>query len=768
VPARSALAHALVEASLERPAAVLAGTVLLGALAALGLLRLGTDVGYRAFLGERHPAVLALDRFVARFGGGLPLVAVWHCERSPGCQRALDPAALRMAHAVGARMGSVPGVRRVLSPATAPLLVPQFLDLPRARRLAPDGAPALDLAELVPRALADPLWLGQLVSPDGRTGALLVELDASDGETGRRVYGALELALAEHERQGFVFARIGGPVEFVVAGAELEREIARLLPVMVVLIGAVITAVFRSLVPSLLALASMGLAVLATLGLSGWLGWPRNSLTQALAPLVLVIGVCDSVHLLSRYAAARELEPDPSRRARERAVLRAAGETGRACWLTTVTTAAAFVSFAPSPLASISRFGWLAAFGVGIAFLVTFTVLPVALVRAPVWRTKPSRGTTEWEGALEAGAKRAARARRSVLGGSALLCTLASFGLLRLSLDASFEDLYGEQSRVVEWARSVERRLRAPDTLEIAVLAPAGADPLARDSLARVERIARALEQVPGLGRARSLLDALQQLGAYSGLDGETALENGGPFVRLLDAEDPSVTEHYFDADTSALRISVEARKLPQAELREALERVHALLAQELPPNWGREVTGPLAVVRELIDALRATQLQSFALSFTLVFGLVWALLRGVKLALLAMVPTLLPLVLTLGAMGALGIALDPGTAMVAAVVLGVAVDGAIHLLSAYSGHAQTVGPGLVAMSAAVRRTGRALCTTSLALSAGFALLALSPWQSIASFGLVSSLALLGALFADLALLPALVANRVRDRGAAG
>ncbi len=57
---------------------------------------------------------------------------------------------------------------------------------------------------------------------------------------------------------------------------------------------------------------------------------------------------------------------------------------------------------------------------------------------------------------------------------------------------------------------------------------------------------------------------------------------------------------------------------------------------------------------------------------------------------------------------------------------------------------------------------GRALVTTSVALSLGFCTLLVSPWSSVASFGLVSAIAILGALVADLVVLPALILSASR------
>jgi len=172
-------------------------------------------------------------------------------------------------------------VSRVDSPATSPLLVAELFDLPRARQLAPEGTPAPDLAELVPRALNDPLWVGQIVSHDGAAGALIVTLDDSSSETAERAVDAALAAIAPFEARGFSFALAGGPVEFVVAGRELDRAAQRLVPAIVVLVGAIVWLSFRSAPLALLAPASVGMALLWAVGLQGWLGWPRTSFFQS-------------------------------------------------------------------------------------------------------------------------------------------------------------------------------------------------------------------------------------------------------------------------------------------------------------------------------------------------------------------------------------------------------------------------------------------------------------------------------------------------------
>ena len=154
---------------------------------------------------------------------------------------------------------------------------------------------------------------------------------------------------------------------------------------------------------------------------------------------------------------------------------------------------------------------------------------------------------------------------------------------------------------------------------------------------------------------------------------------------------------------------------------------------------------------------VQATQLRSFPIAFGIVFILVSVFLRSWKLGLAAMVPTLLPVVVVLGAMGWIGMSLDVARAMLAAVVIGIGVDDAIHLLAHYKVRREEGDDPHAAISAALQHTGRAIVTTSVALALGFLTLMMSAWQTVASFGFFVAIAIIGALVATLFVLPALI-----------
>lgn len=753
----------LTRISLDHPRAVL-GLLAVATLAlAGGIPRLHSEIGYRAFLGAGHPSVARFDAFLERFAGGLPLAVVFDCGDTPHCRSVFDPDALATMAAIERALAGAPGVEDTRSAASATVLVaarPPFP--PRPRRFYADGQLAGDREALAAAARGDPNWIGELVSEDGTSAAVVLEVGSSDGDVHLALWNRLEEALRPHESRGYRFARVGGPVEFVVAGGELAAATRQLIPLMVALVALVLVALFRALGPALLVLATVGVAVVWTLGALGWLGFGENTLTLTLAPLVLVIGVCDGIHVVSRYLAAPEADRASAATRRE-ALLRAAGEVGGPCLMTTVTTACGFLSFLVSDLTAFGRFGVVAALGVANALLLSFTLLPIA-----VQRTGPGgRGGERLEGAWDRGLVALATAGRRnavpILLAAVLAGVAGGVGYQRLRVESSFEDLYGEQSRVVAWVDFVAERLRGPDTLEIALLPPPRSDPADPAVLQVVARAAEQLTGIEQIERTRSVIQPLGQLhrllarSPHGALEPAPSLAANRALYAMLGRVPRDPTRRYLDRSGPVFRLSAEAEKPPQEVLRALLAEVDARLARTLPEGWQFEVTGPIAVVDDMISAIQATQLRSFAVAACVVALLVGFFLRSPVWALAAMLPTLLPVVVTLGAMGFLGVPLDVGSAMVAAVVVGIAVDDAIHLLSGYRDARRRGRAPPAAVDEAVRHVGRALVTTSLALSLGFLALSLSPWQSVASFGVVSGVAILAALFAVLGVLPATI-----------
>jgi predicted RND superfamily exporter protein/signal transduction histidine kinase len=758
----------LTRLALRRPLVACTVILLMTAGLASQIPNRGTETGYRAYLGAGHSTVARLDEFIDGFGGGLPIAAIWSCGETDACETVFDDSALEMAQAVVRALDTHSDVRHVDSPATTPVLIVTD-DALGARSFVEDGLPGRDRDRMVELARRDPLWRGALISEDATVGAIVVELASSESDASRSVLRALEDALAPFEDQGFRYYILGQTAQFALTDESLAADSQRLMPIMIGLVAAVVFLLFRSWQTVLSALATVGLAAIWTMGAQGLLRWPENSITQTVPPLVLVISLCVSIHVLSRYSQRRLASGAVSAEEREAALVEAAGETGLACLATTVTTAVGFLAFAASGLESFVRFGVVSATGIVSALFLSFSILPILMYWFPADRVSAARASETWDHALSAMVVGTRVRARSILVGALLLGGLCVVGAWRLETDVDEYRLYGEESEVVKAFRFAEAHLRRPDSLEIELQLPEGRDFHDPATLNAIHGFASELSRIEGLGPVRSVLDALAWTNRLLNGDGpeferlgRTAQENGA-LLTLLSLNDPSALDRWISPDFRRLRLSAEAEKIPTSQREPILRRVEDALLSELGLEWRATLTGSFAVYHDMTVDIQQTQLSSFGIAAIVVFFILMLFLRtlGASAAAAAgwaaagMFSTVLPVVVTFGVMGFAGVNLDVGTAMVAAIIIGIGVDDTIHLLGEFCKRRERGMGASAAIEGAVLHVGQAVLTTSAALTAGFFALILSSWQSISSFGFLSGIAILGALAADLWILPA-------------
>lgn len=746
--------------AVHRPAAALALLIGVTGVLTLGLPQLRAEYGYRVLLGDDHPAIHALDETIDTFGGGLPLTIAWACEAASPCEAVHDDESLRMADAITRTLAGSPHVLRVQGIANAPLLVP-LTDGFATRRLFEAGAPAPDAAALALRARDDPIWRDRLISQDGRAAAIVLQPRDTRSATDIAMVDSLRRVLAPYEDAGMEFHLVGDAVATVVSGRALAESTARLVPFTVVVIAAIVFLFVRSWAGTLLCLASLGVALLWSFGLLGWLAWPQDGILEVLAPLVLVIGVCDAIHLLAVYASALAKVDAESLSARRAAMQRAAEEVIAPCSVTTLTTALAFLSFLTSDLDTFVRFGSISAFASVACFVTTFSLLPALGPRVALPRSIAERRSAAWNAAMR-GIARTARARRTaLLSATLLLFGFFALGAARLEVDTNWYESWGARSDVVRWLRFVESRLGPSETLEIAIALPDGAPLEEPETLARVEALANALSEIDGLGAPRSILAPLARLHRLV-RDDDPAFERlpdapqgNAELLELLEFEGVEHVAPWLTLDRRRLRISLAAQEQPYSERRRTLEAVAATIESSTPRDWQVTVSGETAIGFQWIRDVQSTQLRSFPMALALALIAVALLFRSLRTATAALVPTLLPIAVTLGAMGWLGTSLDVGRAMLAAVILGIAIDDAIHFLHRLRTERRREEKDAIARTLVA--VGPALVTTSAALSLGFLTFMASAWQTISSFGFFMSLAIAGALLATLFVLPALL-----------
>lgn len=518
----------------------------------------------------------------------------------------------------------------------------------------------------------------------------------------------------------------------------------------------------RSVPGVLLPMGTVGITVVLSMGGMALAHVPIDLLTNMIPPLLVTIGLADTVHIVLRYEDLLPAHGGDRVKAAE-ATLEA---MWLACFVTTFTTAIGFGALVMSDTEALRRFGLVAGLATLTAYVVTVLFVPTQL---PAFGARAARDTARAPDLLDRaidGLARTASASPRATWAVSLLLFAGSLALARgIVIDSTLLDQFASGSDVVRVTHLLERELDGVRRLTIEVRAEDEEGPRAfrtargLDALRALEGLIASEDGVLRVGSAsdlalsvRALVDQDEASRAepyHSDAEVEgllTLLSRGGerdPLVRLI------------SHDGRAARIEVCLADRGAAQILAMLARVeHAASEQHLRVAFAGEAYDASRGLDRIVSSLG-----SFTTAVVLIFLTMTFLFRSVRLGLIAIPPSLLPLAMTLAYMVLRGIPLHAATVIVFTVTTGLLVDGATHVVARFREEQARGGTGEEIMLRTMRTSGRGVVLGSLTLLLGYAALLFSAFEPVRLFGELSAIAISLALLAQLVLLPALLAR---------
>ncbi|MFH1809153.1 MAG: MMPL family transporter [Pseudomonadota bacterium] len=750
---------------------ILIGAAILTAATAAVALQVRFEFSFTQFFPSRdHPVVARYFDFMERFGRDdrVALVAIETLQGEVVEARALTDVA-----ALCAQLAKIDGVTRVDGLPT--LRLPAIhRDTLEARPLydARDGVTDDELAALRELARASPFVRQQLLAEDLKATLVAVSLGSgSDGGTAPT--GDRDPVL---DRITEVSARVLDPTRYrwylggvpaVRAGyvALLADETWSLVLLAGAILAAVLFALFRSWRGVVLPMATVTLSALLSVAMLVLTDRGFTLMSTLIPTVVLILGIADSVHFLARFQEERErgLSVDD-------AVVATFRHLAVACLLTSATTAVGFVALGVSAIGVVADFGWIAALGVMVAYLVTVVVLPPLLASFPLdGGFSVSQASKQWTGRfLALHYHLAAQHSRAVVGiFLSVVLVLAAWSLHSLRRDAFFVDDLDASHPMVTATRFIEKHFGGILPVEVLIEGDhdLSEDP---DAVTLAHAVAGRLRQEPSLGAVVGYSDLVRSLSQT--VAGDTSLTDSpqglAQLSLLVESGDSAVRDRFVATGGRGLRISARGADIGShamapmlrrlAEDLEALARAH--------PGLRVQLTGftPAAV---WVDRYMVNQLfYGFALAFAIITLMTGFLFRSPAYALIALLPNLVPLVGVLAWMGLWGIALKPTTAIIFSVSFGLGVDNTIHFLTRFRSELREVQDARRALSRTLAGTGRGILFASLVLGLGFTAALFAELGTSANFAALTIVTIASALVSVLLLLPSLLLWPRRSR----
>ncbi len=503
----------------------------------------------------------------------------------------------------------------------------------------------------------------------------------------------------------------------------------------------------------ILPLLTCVLAVVFMVGLLGFFSWPATVISSNFTSLLFIITMSMAIHIVVRYRELHREQPEAEHR---ELVFQSACLVALPCLYCTLTTMVGFGSLVASGIQPVIDFGRMMFIGIGVAYLLCFTFFPAALM---LFKKPKDPGTSSDEAPLSLLFARFTEHRtRLMVAGSLIVIVLGIWGISRLTVENRFVDYFKADTDISKGMVVIDSRFGGTTPMEIVLNGTGSNFWIQPENLAKLRRIHKYLESQSEVGKVLSL-DTLIQVGEKIN-DGQPLNPILLGMMRTMLPEDlksqmvrPFVTDEF-----DKIRIVALVRETdPNLNRVVLLGKIQNKLREEGFGGEAGRVTGLYVLYNNLLQSLFRSQILTIGFVYAAVWLMFIALFRSVKLASIAMIPNIFPVVLVLGALGLLGIPLDIMTITIAAITIGIAVDQTIHYVHRFKAEFPLLGDYTKTMYACHGSIGRAMYYTSVTIIAGFSILMLSSFMPTIYFGMFTAMAMVAALFGSLTMLPALL-----------
>ncbi len=576
---------------------------------------------------------------------------------------------------------------------------------------------------------------------------------------------------------------------------KVQSEMKLFLIVSFLLTAVILVLFFRSVTAVLSSMLVVSTGVVWSMGTIVLLGYKITLLTALIPPLVVVIGIPNCVYLLNRYHYEYYRN-----RNKMKSLLRMVDRMGIVTFFTNLTAAIGFGVFFFTKSVLLKEFGLVAGINILGLFFISLIFIPAFFSFLPppnVRHTKYLEST--WINKLLTNIGDWVFSHRSwIYISTAVICTFSVIGLLRLRNDAHIVDDLPKSDKVLVDLRFFEKNFRGVMPLEIIIDTRKRNGALSLDILGKMDRLIDSLKEYPEIGKPLAITEGIKFANqAYFGGDSSNYEVPGDkiqgafimPYLQSNKGDSTSMFSRllhsFIDKSKQKARISVSmadvgSRRLPGLldSIRPQIIRIFdtAKYCLKLTGNDGVDVsyggsstdsakqhvditfTGTSVTFLEgskfIVNSLR----DSLILAFLIIFGCMIVLFRSWRILLISIVVNIVPLLITAGLMGWVGIRIKPSTVLVFSVALGITIDVTIRFLVNFKQELARHDDSIAdTVHRTIHDTGLSIIYTSLILIAGFSVFILSQFDGTKSLGYLTSVTLFLAMVTNLTLLPALL-----------
>jgi predicted RND superfamily exporter protein len=537
---------------------------------------------------------------------------------------------------------------------------------------------------------------------------------------------------------------------------------------------------FRSFSAMLMSLAVVAMGVIWSLGTMVLMGQKITLLTALIPPLIVVIGIPNCIYFLNKYHTAYKETQD-----KEKAIVQMVGRMGIVTLFCNITAAIGFFVFALTKSPLLKEFGWVSGINIMAIFFISLFFIPPVLtfLKAPQAKHVQYLDNPFLERILVKIERWTFLHTKWVFGITILLVMVSLIGLVNIKKEAFIVDDLPKKDKLYTDLKWFEQEGGGVMPVEIVI------DTKKKNGLTRnirpledIDLLHEYLRAQPELGKPIGLVEGMK-FAKQTYYDGDsmqytipTTAEMAfiAPYLSVanakvntkVNANSPTqLLSKFIDKDKRATRVSVNMKDIGSAQLPAFLSRLDSATKSIFDSSkYDIKITGSSVTFLEGSNFIIRGLSESIFWAFLLIAICMIFLFRSFPILMCSLIPNIVPLLITAGMMGWLGIALKPSTVLVFSVALGIAIDVTIRFLINYKQELPHLNNQVaLTLVQTIKHTGISIIYTSLVLVAGFVIFCFSDFGGTKALGWLTSLTLVVSTFTNLILLPALIKTFIKQ-----
>lgn len=526
---------------------------------------------------------------------------------------------------------------------------------------------------------------------------------------------------------------------------------------------------FRSFRATFISLIVVCVGVMWTFGILGLLGYEITVLTALIPPLIIVIGIPNCIFLINKYQ--HEVRAHGNK---VKSLQRVITKIGNATLMTNVTTASGFATFILTESKLLKEFGIVASLSILAIFILCLLVIPIIYTFLPYPKQRHLEHLNKrWIGGFVDWMERMVKHRKITIYVTALILIIGSMiGMNKIEISGSLIEDMPKNKQFFKDIKFFEDEFNGIMPLEIMVDTKRKKGVMKLSTLKRINQLEELIEETPELSKPISVVSLVK----YS----KQAYYNGNPkYYQLPTSQENSfilsyaknsssnidLLKNFVDSTGQYARITTFMKDIGTDKMERIQENLQTKIDKVFPSErYEVTMTGKALVFQKGTKYLVRNLVISLSLAILLIALFMAYLFRSFRMIIVSLIPNLLPLLVTAGLMGYLGVSIKPSTILVFSIAFGISVDDTIHFLAKYRQELQANHWKIrKSVYAALRETGVSMFYTSIVLFFGFSVFTISSFGGTVALGALVSITLLFAMLSNLLLLPSLLLSLERN-----